>query len=844
MTTQDKDSSALAESSAAAGALVPVPVAGKHASEPVDDDVSEASLVILPVKNAVLFPNNVAPVTPSAQWGHEALEKAARSGTPVGIVTLKPDHHDPIQADDLYLAGTEAKIVKVIRFPDGTAGAVVQGTKRFRVNEFKFQKGKPITATVDFSKDVLGDESLELAALERGLKQLVQKAVSLSPNIPSEANIFIENVSDASYLADLVVPYLSIDIEEKQALLETDEVIERLRKVQLYLTREIEILEMTQRIQSEIKGEVGKQQRRFYVKEQLKLLQKELGELDGKTGTTSANEPQELRERVEKSKMSTEAKAAAAKELDRMSVMQSGSPEYTVSHTYVNWLLDIPWGTYTQKKVDLSAARKTLEDEHHGLEKVKKRVLEFLAVYALKGELKGPIMLLVGPPGVGKTSLGKSIAKALGRQFHRIALGGVRDESEIRGHRRTYIGSMPGKIADALKKCGSMDPVILLDEVDKIAHDFRGDPSSALLEVLDSEQNHAFVDHYLNVPLDLSQVLFIGTANTLSQLQGPLRDRMEVIELESYTLDEKLNIAQSHLLPQVSNEHGLSDRLSFSMSESLLSHVITGYTREAGVRQLRRELASIARGLVHEYVEKNPADLQNTGRKLRSGQKKRALTRKDVDRILGKPTFIESVKPSRLPIGVATGMAYTPVGGDVLHIESVCIEGGKGQLTITGQLGEVMRESVQTALAVIKARAGLCGVDLKQVQSSDLHVHFPAGAIKKDGPSAGIAVFSALAGLFSNRSLPSDLAMTGEISLRGDVLPVGGIKEKLLAAHRYGVKRVLVPYDNLRDVAELPQSVQSSLHVTGVRKVEEVLEACFGRSNRSGVKKSGRLSRS
>lgn len=844
MTTQDKDSSALAESSAAAGALVPVPVAGKHASEPVDDDVSEASLVILPVKNAVLFPNNVAPVTPSAQWGHEALEKAARSGTPVGIVTLKPDHHDPIQADDLFLAGTEAKIVKVIRFPDGTAGAVVQGTKRFRVTEFKFQKGNPITATVDFSRDVLSDESLELAALERGLKQLVQKAVSLSPNIPSEANIFIENVSDASYLADLVVPYLSIDIEEKQALLETDEVIERLRKVQLYLTREIEILEMTQRIQSEIKGEVGKQQRRFYVKEQLKLLQKELGELDGKAGTASANEPQELRERVEKSKMSAEAKAAAAKELDRMAVMQSGSPEYTVSHTYVNWLLDIPWGTYTQKKVDLSAARKTLEDEHHGLEKVKKRVLEFLAVYALKGELKGPIMLLVGPPGVGKTSLGKSIAKALGRQFHRIALGGVRDESEIRGHRRTYIGSMPGKIADALKKCGSLDPVILLDEVDKIAHDFRGDPSSALLEVLDSEQNHAFVDHYLNVPLDLSQVLFIGTANTLSQLQGPLRDRMEVIELESYTLDEKLNIARSHLLPQVSNEHGLSDRLSFSMSDSLLSHVITGYTREAGVRQLRRELASIARGLVHEYVEKNPADLQNAGHKLRSGQKKRALTRKDVDRILGKPTFIESVKPSRLPIGVATGLAYTPVGGDVLHIESVRIEGGKGQLTITGQLGEVMRESVQTALAVIKARAGLCGVDLKQVQSSDLHVHFPAGAIKKDGPSAGIAVFSALASLFSNRSLPSDLAMTGEISLRGDVLPVGGIKEKLFAAHRYGVKRVLVPYNNLRDVAELPQSVQSSLHVTGVRKVEEVLEACFGRSNRSGVKKSGRLSRS
>lgn len=844
MTTQDKDSSALADSSATAGALVPVPVSPSQASEAVDDTEFENSLLILPVENAVLFPHNVAPVTPTAHWGHEALERAARKGTPVGIVTLKRDHHDPVLADDLYRTGTEAKIIKVIRFPDGTAGAVVQGIKRFRVTEYEFNTGKPIIAKVEFTKEETSEEQLELAALERGLKQLVQKAVSLSPNIPSEANIFIENVSDASYLADLVVPYLSVDVEEKQALLETEEVVERLRKVQLFLTREIEILEMTQRIQSEIKGEIGKQQRRFYVKEQLKLLQKELGELEGKASSSSANEPQELKERVENSQMSSEARSAAMKEIDRMAVMQSGSPEYTVSHTYVNWLLDLPWGTCTQTKVDLATARKTLEEEHHGLDKVKRRVLEFLAVYALKGELKGPIMLLVGPPGVGKTSLGQSIARALGRKFHRIALGGVRDESEIRGHRRTYIGSMPGKIADALKKCGSMDPVILLDEVDKLAHDFRGDPSSALLEVLDSEQNHSFVDHYLNVPLDLSKVLFIGTANTLSQLQGPLRDRMEVIQLDSYTLDEKVNIAQKHLLPQVSDEHGLSGSLNFSISDTLLEHVITGYTREAGVRQLRRELASVARGLVHEFVEKSPSAFTSSKERPRGAARKRALTRKDVDRILGKPMFLEPAKSARLAVGVSTGLAYTPVGGDVLHIESVRIENGKGQLAITGQLGEVMRESVQTALALIKARADACGIDLKQVQNSDLHVHFPAGAVKKDGPSAGIAIFSALTGLFSMRSLPSDLAMTGEISLRGDVLPVGGIKEKLLAAHRYGIKRVLVPYDNLRDVEELPESVRSRLHVVGVRKVEEVLEACFGRPVRSGVKKSGRISRS
>lgn len=840
MTTQDKDSRNLLDTGASVGALVPVNRVTDDASEELQSGEKGNVLTILPVKNAVLFPHNVVPVTPTAQWGHEALEKAARKGTPLGIVALRADPHDPVRPEDLYLVGTEAKIIKVIRFPDGTTGAVVQGMRRFKVEQFNFQSGKPITARVEYPREVAPEDSLELAALERGLKQLIQKAVSLSPHIPAEANIFIENVSDANYLADLVVPYLSVDTSEKQALLETEDALDRLRKVQLYLTREIEILEMTQRIQSEIKGEVGKQQRRFYVKEQLKLLQKELGELDGKTTSSSGSESQDLKDRVEKSKLSVEAKGAALKELERMALMQTASPEYTVSHTYVNCLLDIPWGVFTQGKVNLSAARELLDSEHHGLDKVKKRMLEFLAVYALKGDLKGPIMLFVGPPGVGKTSLGKSIAKSLGRKFHRIALGGMRDESEIRGHRRTYIGSMPGKIADALKKAGSMDPVILLDEVDKISADFRGDPASALLEVLDSEQNNSFTDHYLNVPLDLSKVLFIGTANTLSTLQGPLRDRMEIVELDSYTLEEKLCIAQKHLLPQVTEEHGLVGKLEFSLSDELLSQVVTGFTREAGVRQLRRELASIARGLVHEYVE--AMDSESKQKAARKSFKKRALTRKDVNKILGNPTFLESVKPIRLALGVATGLAYTPVGGDVLHIESVQVENGKGQLTITGQLGEVMKESVQTALALIKSRAALCGIDLSKLQASDLHVHFPAGAVKKDGPSAGIAVLSALVGLLSARTLPSDLAMTGEISLRGDVLPVGGIKEKLLAAHRYGVKRVLIPQDNLRDVAHLPESVRKSLHIIGVRRFEEVLEAAFGRQLSSGVKKSGRLS--
>ncbi|NBW82610.1 endopeptidase La [bacterium] len=638
---------------------------------------------------------------------------------------------------------------------------------------------------------------------------------------------------------------MSVETSKKQALLETDNVLERLRLVQKYLTREIEILEMSQRIQSEIKGEVGKQQRRYYVKEQLKLLQKELGELDGKSTSTVGQEPQDLRERVEKSAMPQDAKSAAIREIDRMGVMQAGSPEYSVSHTYVNWLIDMPWGVRTQKKVDLRVARELLESEHHGLEKVKRRILEFLAVYALKGSLKGPIMLLVGPPGVGKTSLGKAVAKALGRNFHRIALGGVRDESEIRGHRRTYVGAMPGKIAEALKKAGSMDPVILLDEVDKISADFRGDPSSALLEVLDSEQNHAFSDHYLNVPLDLSQVLFIGTANSLSTIQGPLRDRMEIVELDSYTLDEKVSIAQKHLLPQVVEEHGLGDHLSVSVSDLLMRDIVRGYTREAGVRQLKRELSSLARGLATEIVqsdsfarggEKHSAVVRQAKLRLRS----KAISRKDVDKILGPQKFLEQSRPTKLAVGVSTGLAYTPIGGDVLLIEAARVAAGSGKLTITGQLGEVMKESVQTALGLLKSMDSLCGVDVKAIQNSDLHVHFPAGAVKKDGPSAGIAILSALVGLYSGRPISSDLAMTGEISLRGDVLPVGGIKEKVLAAQRYGVKRVLIPQDNLRDLAEIPENVRKTLHVQGVRRVEEVIEAVFGTLNSTPArKKSG-----
>lgn len=848
MASGEKDSQDLRDSPEPAGALVPVARSGRQ-PEVEDESLGKGrKLLLLPVKNAVLFPHNVVPVTPTSQWGHEALEKASRKGTLLGIVAVREGAADPLRSEDLYSFGTEAKIIKVIRFPDGTSGAVVQGTRRFRISEVHVEPERPIIASVEFPEIPAPEESIELAALERGLKQLIQKAVSLSPNIPNEANIFIENVGDPQYLADLVVPYLSIETRDKQALLEISDVQQRLRMVQKYLTREIEILEMTHRIQSEIKGEVGKQQRRYYVKEQLKLLQKELGELEGKGASSSpGQEPQDLRERVGKSAMPEEARTAALREIDRMGVMQAGSPEYSVSHTYVNSLLDMPWGVTTQKKVDLAEARKVLEAEHYGLEKVKKRVLEFLAVYALKGQLKGPILLLAGPPGVGKTSLGKSVARALGRNFQRIALGGVRDESEIRGHRRTYVGALPGKIADAIKKAGSMDPVILLDEIDKISADFRGDPSSALLEVLDSEQNHTFTDHYLNVPLDLSKVLFIGTANTLSTIQGPLRDRLEIVELDSYTPEEKVQIARRHLLTQVSEENGFAEHFELSLSDLLLADIVAGYTRESGVRQLRRELSSLVRGLVSEYVQ-SPQFQRNTAKPATAASKKKeirrkALTKKDVEKILGPKKFIERTKPARLPLGVSTGLAYTPVGGDVLLIEAAAVTGGKGGLTLTGQLGDVMKESVQTALGLLKSMGSAAGADASRIVASDLHVHFPAGAVKKDGPSAGCAIFSALAGLFSDRPLPADLAMTGEISLRGDVLPVGGIKEKLLAAHRYGVKRVLIPQDNMRDLQDVPESVRKAIVVQGVRRVEEVLEAVFGVKSPKTNKVSGKRGR-
>ena len=613
----------------------------------------------------------------------------------------------------------------------------------------------------------------------------------------------------------------------------------RLRKIHSFLTSEIEVLEITQKINSDVKSELSKQQRKYFVREQMRLLQKELAEIDGKTASTTStgsNDPQDLNERVANSKMTKEARDAVQHEVERMGMMQPGSPEYMVSHNYVNWMLDIPWEIYSQEDVNLEKAQKILDQDHYGLKKVKKRILEFLAVCALKKSLKGPILLFVGPPGVGKTSLGKSIAKALGRKFVRIALGGVRDEAEIRGHRRTYIGSMPGKIVDSLKKAGTMDPIILFDEIDKLASDGRGDPSSALLEVLDPEQNNTFTDHYLNTPIDLSKVFFIATANNVHSIPAPLRDRMEIVELSSYTLEEKNHIAFDHLLPQVVEEHGLKNIVNISFDEETMKNLIELYTREPGVRQLKRELSAVARGVAKEYVEQTQTEEKEVNKtkgkvnKSKNKLQKKQIKLENIRQYLGPDIYLNKTRPKVLPIGVSTGLAWTPNGGDVLYIETAKILPGNGKFNLTGQLGDVMKESVQTAFAYIKANAKLFGVNAQSISKTDLHIHFPEGAVKKDGPSAGIAAFCAIVSQFTGKLLSSEIAMTGEISLRGEVLPVGGVKEKLLAAHRYGIKKALIPEQNKRDLEDIPKEVLNAMQIVFVSDLAQVFKLVFAKT--------------
>ena len=644
---------------------------------------------------------------------------------------------------------------------------------------------------------------VELDALVMNVKDVAKRVIKLMPELPKEASALVDSVVEPGQLSDVIISNLDVQVDEKQDVLETFDLKTRLRKVLQFLSRQHEVLKVREKINSQVQEEMGRNQREYVLRQQLKAIKEELGEIDETGGDLD-----DFREKVLAAKMPPETEKVAIKQLERLKVMQPSSAEYTVTRTYLEWLVELPWAVATEDKLDIQAARDILNSDHYDLEKVKKRILEYLAVRKLKSDKKGPILCLVGPPGVGKTSLGRSIARSLGRKFIRISLGGVRDEAEIRGHRRTYVGSLPGRLIQGMKKAGSNNPVFMLDEIDKLGHDFRGDPAAALLEVLDPEQNHTFSDHYLEVPFDLSKVMFVATANIMDPIPPALRDRLEVLELPGYTREEKLSISKQFLIPKQLEEHGLSkEKVIFE--DAALSEIIDSYTREAGVRNLEREAANVIRAIAVLVAEGKAKEIEQ-------------VTAERIGDLLGPSKYISEVAERTAEPGVATGLAWTPVGGDILFIESTKMN-GKGQLVLTGQLGDVMKESAQAALSFIRARARWLGLEENFLEKIDLHVHIPAGAIPKDGPSAGVTMFVSMASLLTNKPIRSDVAMTGEITLRGLVLPVGGIKEKFLAAHRAGIKRVILPERNRKDVIDIPEQPRNEIEILYVKRMDELL---------------------
>ncbi|MHB9036161.1 MAG: endopeptidase La [Armatimonadota bacterium] len=766
-------------------------------------------LSLLPIKDTVLFPMVVMPLIVSRESSMKLVDDAVVSDSRmIALATLKDPNIETPQFSDIYGVGVVAAIHTMLRLPEHQR-LIVQGLKRIRIVEC-IQTEPYIRVKVEEIPDVrdwTDEENVEIEALRRNVGTAFQKVVTLSPNIPDELSNVVTSIVKPGVLADTIALHLPIEIREKQELLETVGTRERLRKLLAILMREVEVLELGSKIQSQVHSEMGKMQREYYLREQMKAIQRELGEGDERSA-----EVEELRLKIADSKMPEEAEKESLRELDRLSHMSPAAPEYTVARTYIDWLISLPWETYTVDNLDIPVVHKTLNEDHYGLHKVKDRILEYLSVRKFKqeGEMRHPILCFVGPPGVGKTSLGKSIARALGRKFVRMSLGGIRDEAEIRGHRRTYIGALPGQIIQGIKRSESHNPLFMLDEIDKVGADFRGDPSSALLEVLDPEQNSSFRDHYLEVTFDLSKVLFITTANVLDTILPPLRDRMEVLEIAGYTEEEKLEIAKRHLIPKQLDEHGLKKTKHISFTKDGILELIRGYTREAGVRNLERQIATICRKTAREFAE---------GR-----EKPVKANAAQVHAYLGAPrhTYEELADRTDQP-GVAVGLAWTPTGGDVLFVEATRMEGGK-QLTITGQLGDVMKESAQAALSYVRSHSSDLGIEADFYGKSDIHLHVPAGAIPKDGPSAGVTMITALASLLSGRKVKPRLAMTGEITLRGKVLPVGGLKEKVLAAKRAGVETVIVPKDNRKDIEEeVPANVRENMRVIYVDDVSQVL---------------------
>jgi ATP-dependent Lon protease len=763
------------------------------------------AIAVLPLRNSVFFPRQVMPLSIGRESSIRVVEEALKDDSLVVVIAQTDGKIEKPTEKDIYWVGTIAKVLRTLTLADGTRSVLMQGLRRVRLISILHTDPYIRAVVVDTDEPSESSEpGIEVEAMVTNLKGLFKKAVELSPNLSDEQLSIILNLDQPAAVADLLASMLPVTVEEKQQILETLELQKRLELVTICLTKLVQKLELGSKIQSEVQEGINKTQREYVLREQMKAIKKELGE--DEEGVELA----ELRKRIDEAKLPEDALKVANKEHKRLSQMNPASAEYTVSRTYLDWILDLPWSVSTQDNLDIAKAKGVLEKDHYGLDKVKKRILEYLAVRKLKNDMKGPILAFVGPPGVGKTSLGRSIASALGRKFVRISLGGVHDEAEIRGHRRTYIGALPGRIIQALKKAGSNNPVFMLDEVDKLGSDFRGDPSSALLEVLDPEQNFSFSDHYLEVPFDLSKVLFIATANMMEPIPPPLRDRMEIIEIPSYVEDEKLHIAKSFLVPKQIREHGLKqEQLEFD--DGAIRRMISGYTREAGVRNLERQIATVSRGIAREVAD---------------GSIKNALVKADdLVKYLGQQKFFSDVAERINRPGIAVGLAWTPVGGDILFIEATKME-GDGKLILTGQLGDVMKESVQAALSFIASNAEMLGIAKDFRKKHDIHVHVPAGAVPKDGPSAGVTMLTALTSLFTNRLVRNDLAMTGEITLRGAVLPIGGVKEKVLAAHRAGIKTVLLPERNKLDLDEIPKSVleKDAMQFHFVKEMSEVLK--------------------
>jgi ATP-dependent Lon protease len=790
-------------------------------SEPTENKLSEdvikagtpaqdfpTQLPILPLSDVVVFPHMVAPLLVSNAQSIRLIDDVV-AGNRLLAVTLQtdPDAEHP-RSDQLHPYGCIARVVRMLKFPDDSMRVLIQGLKRMRIDRVETETPY-LQAHVGPLEDEL-EPSLEISALARNAANQFQEIISLSPSLPDELKVAVVNIEDPSKLADVIAANLNIPLQEKQRLLEAVRVKLRLTLLTNLLNREIEVLHLGSEIQSKVNSALSKSQREYFLREQLKAIQKELGE-SGDQGS----EIGELRDKIDKAHMPPEAKKAAIKEVDRLATITPAAAEYTVSRSYLDWLIALPWSKSTDDKLDIVQAKRILDHDHYDLEQVKKRILEYLSVLKLRSNGlaeavvgKGPILCFVGPPGVGKTSLGRSIARALGRKFIRISLGGVRDEAEIRGHRRTYIGALPGRVLQGLRRAESNNPVFMLDEIDKVGTDFRGDPSSALLEVLDPQQNNSFSDHYLEVPFDLSRVMFITTANLLEPIPPALRDRMEVIELPGYTEDEKIHIATKYLVPRQLTEHGLK-KSQLSVSKQALAAIIRDHTREAGVRNLERQIATICRRTARRIVEHKAKLVTVTPRNLKD--------------FLGPAEFFHDVAERTTEPGVAIGLAWTAAGGDILFIEATQMP-GRGNLILTGSLGDVMRESAQAALSYVRSRAGQLGIDPKIFEKSDIHVHVPAGAIPKDGPSAGVTMAVALTSLLMRKPVKPALAMTGEITLRGKILPVGGIKEKVLAAARSGVKTVILPEQNRKDVVEVPSEIRKKLHFRFTKTIDGALK--------------------